>query len=235
VLARSAPCAMVAAMQLQELKWDRDGLVSVVVQDALSGEVRMLAHADQAAVRATIDTGWAHFFSRSRQQLWRKGETSGNTLRIAEIWADCDGDALVYLAESAGPSCHTGRETCFFRRSNEHAAFETDEQRHAQSALPRLWSELRARRAGVSEISYTKALLDAGVIKVGAKIEEEAGELARALQAETDQRVISEAADLMYHVLVGLLARDLSLQDVERELMRRFGTSGLTEKASRGA
>jgi phosphoribosyl-ATP pyrophosphohydrolase/phosphoribosyl-AMP cyclohydrolase len=225
---------MVGAMQLQELKWDRDGLVTVVVQDALTGEVRMLAHADQAAVRATIDTGWAHFFSRSRQQLWRKGETSGNTLRISEIWADCDGDALVYLAQSAGPSCHTGRETCFFRRSDEHAAFST-EQRHAQSTLPRLWSELCARRAAVSDASYTKALLDAGVIKVGAKIEEEAGELARALQAETDQRVISEAADLMYHLMVGLLARNLSPQDVERELTRRFGTSGLAEKASRDA
>jgi phosphoribosyl-ATP pyrophosphohydrolase/phosphoribosyl-AMP cyclohydrolase len=226
---------MVGAMQLQELKWDRDGLVSVVVQDALTGDVRMLAHADQAAIRATIDTGWAHFFSRSRQQLWRKGETSGHTLRVAEIWADCDGDALVYLAEAAGPSCHTGRETCFFRRADRQAEFHSDPARHAQSALPRLWSELCVRRTAVSGNSYTKALLEAGVIKVGAKIEEEASELARALESETDQRVISEAADLMYHLLVGLLARNLASEDVERELMRRFGTSGLAEKASRDA
>jgi phosphoribosyl-ATP pyrophosphohydrolase/phosphoribosyl-AMP cyclohydrolase len=226
---------MVGAMQLQELKWDRDGLVSVVVQDAFSGDIRMLAHADLAAVRATVDTGFAHFFSRSRQQLWRKGETSGHTLRVAEIWADCDGDALVYLADSAGPSCHTQRETCFFSRIEASSQVIVDPERHAQSALPRLWSELRARRAVESGASYTKTLLEAGVIKIGAKIEEEAGELAAALKSETDSRVISEAADVMYHLLVGLLARGVSPDDVERELARRFGTSGLVEKASREA
>lgn len=224
---------MVAAMQLPELKWDRDGLVTVVVQDLLTGEIRMLAHANQDAVRATVETGWAHFFSRSRQQLWRKGETSGHSLRVAEVWADCDADALIYLATATGPSCHTGRETCFFRSADADSEFQDDASRHAQSTLPRLWTELLARRTAVSGASYTKALLEAGVIKIGAKIEEEASELARALQAETEQRVISEAADVMYHVLVGLLARGVALQDVERELARRFGTSGLAEKAAR--
>src|SRR5262245_6150353 len=209
-VAHASACAMVAAMQLPELKWDRDGLVTVVVQDALSGEIRMLAHANQEAVRATIETGWAHFFSRSRQQLWRKGETSGHSLRVTEIWADCDADALIYLATATGPSCHTGRETCFFRSADAGAEFQDDSSRHAQSALPRLWTELLARRTAESRKSYTKSLLDAGMIKIGAKIEEEAGELARALQAETDQRVVSEAADVMYHLLVGLLARGVA-------------------------
>jgi phosphoribosyl-ATP pyrophosphohydrolase/phosphoribosyl-AMP cyclohydrolase len=224
---------MVRAMQLDELKWDRDGLVSVIVQDALSGEIRMLAHANAAAIRTTLETGFAHFYSRSRQQLWRKGETSGHTLRVREVWADCDGDALVYLALPDGPTCHTERETCFFQRAEGTGGFRTDERHHAQSALPHLWQELTARRSATEGTSYTKTLLDAGEIKIGAKLEEEAGELARALTTESDARVAAEAADLMYHMLVGLLSRGLSLRDVEAELARRFGTSGLTEKAGR--
>jgi phosphoribosyl-ATP pyrophosphohydrolase/phosphoribosyl-AMP cyclohydrolase len=224
---------MLRAMQLEELKWDRDGLVTVVVQDARSGELRMLAHANLAAIRSTLETGYAHFFSRSRQQLWRKGETSGHTLRVREVWADCDGDALVYLAEPDGPSCHTERETCFFQRADARGEFHVDEREHAQSTLPRLWSELSARRSAAVGTSYTKQLLDAGPLKIGAKLEEEAGELARAVQSESDVRVVSEAADVMYHVLVGLLARGVKLTDVETELARRFGRSGLAEKASR--
>jgi phosphoribosyl-ATP pyrophosphohydrolase/phosphoribosyl-AMP cyclohydrolase len=225
---------MLRAMQLDELKWDRDGLVSVVVQDALSGELRMLAHANAAAIRATLETGYAHFYSRSRQQLWRKGETSGHTLRVREVWSDCDGDALVYLALPDGPSCHTERETCFFQRADASGEFQVDPQHHAQGALPHLWRELTARRAASAGTSYTKTLLDAGSAKIGAKLEEEAGELARAVASETDARVVSEAADLMYHMLVGLLSRGVKLRDVEAELARRFGTSGLSEKAARG-
>jgi phosphoribosyl-ATP pyrophosphohydrolase/phosphoribosyl-AMP cyclohydrolase len=223
---------MFGAMQLDGLKWDRDGLVAVVVQDHLSGEIRMLAHANAAAIQATLESGFATFWSRSRQQLWRKGETSGHTLRVSEVWADCDGDALVYLAQSAGPSCHTDRETCFFERSGANG-FEADPQHHAQSVLPRLWSELQLRRVAAAGKSYTKTLLDAGVTQIGAKLEEESGELAQALRSESDDRVVSEAADVMYHLLVGLLARGLSPDDVSRELARRFGTSGLTEKAAR--
>src|SRR4051812_35694444 len=101
-------------MALPPLKYDSQGLVTVVVQDRLTGDVRMLAHANQAALQATLDTGEGHFFSRSRQALWRKGESSGNTLKVLELWADCDADAVLYLVDPAGPSCHTGRLTCFF-------------------------------------------------------------------------------------------------------------------------
>jgi phosphoribosyl-AMP cyclohydrolase / phosphoribosyl-ATP pyrophosphohydrolase len=224
---------MVGAMLLQDLKWDRDGLVTVVVQDVLTGEIRMLAHANQAAVTATFETGFAHFYSRSRAQLWLKGETSGHKLSVREVWADCDGDALVYLAQPEGPSCHTNRDSCFFQRADEHGAFAVDERQHAQSTLPRLFHELSARRDAPAGTSYTKSLLEAGALKIGAKIEEEAGELAQALRAESDERVVSEAADLLYHVLVGVLGRGLTLSAVEAELARRFGTSGLAEKAAR--
>lgn len=218
---------------LDALKWDAAGLVTVVVQDRLTGEIRMLAHANAEAVKATLDTGVAHFFSRSRGALWRKGETSGHELRVGEVWTDCDGDALVYLADPAGPSCHTQRETCFFRRLDNSGTVTDDPSRHARAALDQLWSELDARRSSTGEKSYTKSLLDAGPPRIGAKIEEEAGELVRAIRGEDDSRVVSEAADLTYHMLVGLLARGLSLRDLEAELSRRFNLSGLDEKASR--
>ncbi len=220
-------------MQLSELKWDATGLVTVVVQDQVTGEIRMLAHANAAAVRATLDTGYAHFFSRSRGSLWRKGESSGHGLRVTEVWVDCDADALVYLAEAEGPSCHTLRETCFFRRLSADGELHDEPARHAQSALPKLWSELDARRAATATKSYTKTLLEAGPAKIVEKIEEEAGELCRAIQSETSDRVVSEAADLVYHALVGLLARGVDLRAVEAELARRFNVSGLAEKASR--
>jgi phosphoribosyl-AMP cyclohydrolase / phosphoribosyl-ATP pyrophosphohydrolase len=220
-------------MELEGLKFDRDGLVTVVVQDALTGEIRMLAHANQEAVQSTLDSGFAHFFSRSRQQQWRKGESSGHQLRVHQVWVDCDGDALIYLASAEGPSCHTLRETCFFTRATGQLSLTTDPKRHAQSVLPQLWQELTERRDSTATKSYTRSLLDAGVAQIGAKVEEEAGELARALQSESDARVVSEAADVMYHVLVGLLARGVSLRDVEAELAKRSGISGLVEKASR--
>lgn len=224
-----------AAMNIEALKWDANGLVTVVVQDRASGELRMLAHANLEAVQATLSTGFAHFYSRSRKALWRKGESSGHGLRVAEVWTDCDADALVYLAQAEGPSCHTNRETCFFQRIEPSGAIVPDASAHAQAALPRLWSELQARTSATAGKSYTKLLLDQGVTKIGAKLEEEANELAAALRDESDERVISEAADVTYHLLVGLLARGLKLSDLETELARRFGTSGLQEKASRPA
>lgn len=221
-------------MKIEDLKWDSAGLVTVVVQDRLSGEIRMLAHANLEALKKTLETGFAHFYSRSRKALWRKGETSGHGLAVAEVWADCDGDALVYLAHAEGPSCHTNRETCFFRRVAAEGGVADDARSHASAALPRLWAELQVRRDATEGKSYTKQLLAAGVAKIGAKVEEEGNELSRALQGESDERVISEAADVTYHMLVGLLARGVSLGDLEAELARRFGISGLDEKASRG-
>jgi len=217
---------------LESLRWDTRGLVTVVVQDRFSGELRMLAHANLAAVQATLDTGYAHFYSRSREQLWQKGETSGHTITVTEIWADCDGDALVYLAEPKGPSCHTERATCFFRRVTS-AGVTDDPRTEARPALAALFAELEARREAVGTKSYTRKLLDGGAGAVNAKILEEASEVARAIEHESPERVVSEAADVIYHLLVGLLLRGVSLRDVEAELARRSGVSGLVEKAAR--
>jgi len=217
-------------MDLGGLKWDAAGLVCVVAQDRCTGEVRMVAWADEDALRRTAETGEAWFFSRSRQRIWRKGETSGNTLAVREVWIDCDGDAVVYLVDPDGPSCHTGRRTCFFRRLGE----EGDTTGHAGPVLAALWDELEARRdRSTAEQSYTRALLDGGPGRIGAKIREEADELVRALHDETDDRVVSEAADVLYHVAVALLQRGATWRDVESELARRLGIGGHHEKASR--
>jgi phosphoribosyl-AMP cyclohydrolase / phosphoribosyl-ATP pyrophosphohydrolase len=220
-------------MALPELKYDASGLVTVVVQDRLTGEVRMVAHANEAALRATLESGEGHFYSRSRQALWRKGESSGNVLRVAEVWTDCDCDALIYLVEPEGPSCHTGRTSCFFRSLDGAGALQDTGEDHARPALPQLVAELERRKHASADRSYTRKLLSAGVDAIGAKIREEADELARALSAESDERVVAEAADEIYHVLVGLLARGLTLRQVEGELARRAGVSGLEEKANR--
>jgi phosphoribosyl-ATP pyrophosphohydrolase/phosphoribosyl-AMP cyclohydrolase len=219
-------------MTLSQLKFDAQGLVTVVVQDRLTGEIRMLAHADQAAVQATLDTGEGHFYSRSRQAPWRKGETSGHVLQVTEVWVDCDADAVLYLVDPHGPSCHTGRESCFFQLLSQPTQSATSSTR-ALPLLPRLWAELESRKQAPPGSSYTRTLLDAGATKIGAKIREEADELAHALESESDQRVLSEAADELYHLLVGLLARGLQLRDLEGVLAQRQGLSGLTEKANR--
>ena len=229
-------------MDLSALKWDPAGLVTVVVQDRLSGEIRMLAHANEEAIRATLETGDAHFYSRSRAALWRKGETSGNTIRVAEVWVDCDADALLYLADPAGPSCHTGRESCFYRQvrpdgsvadASEIPEAGSDDEVAGRPLLLRLEHALAQRARSSSEKSYTKSLLVKGPPKIGEKIREEAGEVSDAIADESDEAVAREAADVLYHLLVGLLYRKVPLRAVQRVLADRFGVSGHVEKASR--
>lgn len=218
-------------MDLTALKLNGDGLLPVVVADHLTGEVRMVAFANLAAVEATVVTGRATFFSRSRNELWEKGKTSGNSLAVRRVLVDCDADCLVYEAEPAGPSCHTGAATCFFRAVTREGLSE--EPATPQPFLLRLEAELESRKASDAKASYTKSLYDAGVAKISAKIAEEAGELGAALLGETDERVVSEAADVLYHVLVGLRARGVPLRSVLEKLDGRMGTSGHEEKASR--
>jgi phosphoribosyl-ATP pyrophosphohydrolase/phosphoribosyl-AMP cyclohydrolase len=218
-------------MGLRALNYDDRGLVAVIAQDAETGEVRMMAHADQAAIERTLSTGLAHFYSRSRRRLWQKGETSGNTLRVRSVWVDCDGDTLIYMVDPAGPSCHTGEETCFFRRLDADGTLCDSES--VAPTLLRLERTLQQRRSSDEGRSYTKSLLDAGPNKIDEKLREESQELGQALIGESDDRVTAEAGDVIYHLLVGLVLRQISLRDLLTELSGRFGTSGHEEKASR--
>jgi phosphoribosyl-AMP cyclohydrolase / phosphoribosyl-ATP pyrophosphohydrolase len=218
------------------IKFDANGLVPVVVQDDLTGEVRMFAFATEAAVRATLETGRATFFSRSRGEIWEKGSTSGNTIRVHRVLVDCDADCLLYSADPQGPSCHTGAPSCFFQVLDGETLTPPQPpgpEGTAQTLLGRLEATLEARKHATGQSSYTKSLYDAGAARIGAKIGEEADELSLAVEAETDERVVSEAADVLYHVLVGLRWRSIPLRRVLAELARRVGTSGHQEKAGR--
>ena len=199
-----------------EINYDAQGLVPVVIQDWKSGEVLTLAYANAEAVARTRETGELHLWSRSRDELWHKGATSGNTQAVKALRVDCDGDALLALVEPSGPACHTGERTCFFTGEMDPMPYEV---------LPALERTLLSRQAERPEGSYTVTLLDDPAL-IGAKVEEEAEEVARAAREETDDRVDNEAADVLYHLLVLLRSRDRSLADateVLRERARREG------------
>jgi phosphoribosyl-AMP cyclohydrolase / phosphoribosyl-ATP pyrophosphohydrolase len=215
-----------------EPTYDERGLVPCVVQDAATGTVLMLAWMNTESLALTRQTGVVHFWSRSRQALWKKGETSGHTLAVVELRVDCDRDAVLVRARPAGPTCHTGATSCFFHLDAPDADLTDDGP--APPILHRLERTIAARRASTATKSYTKSLLDAGMPKILAKIAEEHGELAAELPAGPPDQIVHETADLLFHVLVGLAARDVPLDDVLGELGRRFGTSGHVEKARRG-
>jgi phosphoribosyl-AMP cyclohydrolase / phosphoribosyl-ATP pyrophosphohydrolase len=190
--------------------WSRGALLPVVVTDAGDGTLLMLAWANREALELTEATGEAHFWSRSRDELWRKGATSGNVLHVTELGVDCDGDAIVYRVHPAGPACHTGSRSCF------EGAGRFD--------LGRLAAIIASRRDAEPSASYTARLLAGGPRRPAEKVTEEAGELSAAALAGTDDEVIGEAADLLYHALVLLEARGIALPDVEDELARRHRT-----------
>jgi phosphoribosyl-ATP pyrophosphohydrolase/phosphoribosyl-AMP cyclohydrolase len=211
-----------------EPAYDDRGLVPCVVQDATTGSVLMVAWMNVEALRLSRETGLAHFWSRSRQALWKKGETSGNTLSIVEIRIDCDSDTLLVRAAPSGPTCHTGSATCFYR------TIDGIESANHGTILDLLDRVLAARRDSASpDKSYTKSLLDAGMPKILSKIAEEHRELADELPAGAEPDVVHETADLLFHVMVALTARGIPVERVLGELARRFGTSGHVEKASR--
>ncbi|MBN1440524.1 MAG: bifunctional phosphoribosyl-AMP cyclohydrolase/phosphoribosyl-ATP diphosphatase HisIE [Anaerolineales bacterium] len=198
-----------------EPKYNDQGLVPAVAQDSRTGEVLMLAWMNSEAWRKTLETREAHFWSRERKSLWRKGETSGNVMKVVEVRLDCDADAVLLQVIPAGPACHTNRRSCFFN-------LVAGEPRTYQSGfLRRLEDVIADRKAHPQEGSYTGALFREGLNKISQKVGEEATETIVAALGQSGERLTSEAADLLYHVLVLLAARGLTLADVEAELERR--------------
>jgi phosphoribosyl-ATP pyrophosphohydrolase/phosphoribosyl-AMP cyclohydrolase len=192
-----------------KIAFDERGLVPCVLQDWRTGEVLTLAYMNAEALRRTRETGEMHFFSRSRQELWHKGATSGNTMAVKAIRYDCDGDALLALVEPLGPACHTGERSCFHRGQLGPAA--------PHEVLPTLERTIAARAAARPDGSYTATLL-AEPARIGEKVQEEAEEVARAAREESDERVAEEAADVLYHLAVLLRSRELTLADPEQVL-----------------
>jgi phosphoribosyl-AMP cyclohydrolase / phosphoribosyl-ATP pyrophosphohydrolase len=194
-----------------EVAFDERGLAPCVIQDWASGEVLTLAYMNAEALARTRETGELHLWSRSRNELWHKGATSGNTQAVKALRLDCDGDAILALVEPAGPACHTGERTCFHNGDLTAMPHEV---------LPGLERTIAARAAEQPEGSYTVELLNQPE-RVGEKVQEEAEEVARAAREESDERVAEEAADVLYHLAVLLRSRGLSLADAEEVLVAR--------------
>lgn len=190
----------------ERVSYDERGLVTCVVQDWSSGEVLMLAYMNAQALQRTRETGELHLWSRSREAPWHKGATSGNVQKVRALRLDCDGDALLALVEPAGPACHTGERTCFYRGDFDPRA--------PHEILPALERTLCARASERPEGSYTVELLD-DPRRIGEKVMEEAEEVSRAAREESDGRVDEEAADVLYHLLVLMRSRGRSLTDAE--------------------
>lgn len=197
------------------IAFGESGLVPCVTQDWSTGEVLTLAYMNREALDRTLASGEVHFWSRSRNELWRKGETSGNTQRVRALRYDCDADALLALVEPAGPACHTGERTCFYRTLD-------GEPVAVHEALPALGRTLAQRREERPAGSYSAALFEAGTEAIGGKVEEEAEETARAGREESDERLGEESADLLYHLGALLYARGLTYGDALEVLVRRM-------------
>ncbi|HEX5619909.1 MAG TPA: bifunctional phosphoribosyl-AMP cyclohydrolase/phosphoribosyl-ATP diphosphatase HisIE [Solirubrobacteraceae bacterium] len=206
------PSAALNSRNPMDIAFDERGLAPCVIQDWASGEVLTLAYMNEEALAKTRETGELHLFSRSRNELWHKGATSGNTQTVKALRFDCDLDAVLALVEPAGPACHTGERTCFHNGDLEPPM--------PHEILPGLERTIAARAAERPEGSYTAELL-ANPAHVGEKVQEEAEEVARAAREESDERVAEEAADVLYHLAVLLRSRGLSLADAEEALSAR--------------
>lgn len=192
------------------IRYNADGLVPAIVQDVRTGKVLMMAWMNAEALDRTRETGLVTFFSRSRSALWTKGETSGNSLKLVDVVADCDGDTLLVKAIPTGPACHTGTDTCWGESNDRSLVF-----------LAELEEIITRRAQAPAAESYTRRLIDAGAPKVAQKVGEEAVETVVAALAETDDRVIDEASDLVFHLMVLLRTRGLTLTDVTERLASR--------------
>ena len=208
-------------MFIDELAWD-SGLLPVIVQDAATGAVLTLAYANREALARTLAERTTWLYSRSRAQLWKKGETSGNTQRVASVAYDCDADALLYRVHPAGPACHTGATSCFDGMLLEDSGNAPgDAEPTFERAIAHLRTTIASRRGATPESSYTAKLLHDGVDRIGKKIGEEATEVVIAAKNDDPAEIAWEVADLLFHTLVLLEERGVSLDAVGAELLRR--------------
>lgn len=211
-------------MDLKDIKFDAKGLVPVIVQDIETGKVLMLAYANEEAITRTIESSRSHFWSRSRNRIWMKGEESGNIQHVKGIYFDCDGDTLLYLVDQEGVACHTGNETCFFRsihKTDEKSAFISGETEYIQ----KVFEVIQDRKQNPDADSYVSSLLEDDLERILKKIGEESTESIIAAQKGDNREFIYEITDLWFHSLVLLSRLGLKPGDINEELKRRFGKS----------
>jgi len=221
--------------QQVNINWEKTPLVPAIAQEADTNEILMLAYMNKEAYELTLQTNYAHYFSRSKQRIWKKGESSNHTQKVVDVLLDCDGDSIILKVEQDGVACHTGRKSCFFTSVIQEKIVHEQEVNTSEiySVIDTLYHTILQRKEESSDVkSWTKKLLNDKKLLLS-KIREEADEVCVAIDSESDTQVIYESADLLYHLLVGLGYRDISPDRVDQELAKRFGTSGIEEKASR--
>ncbi len=217
-----------------KIDWNRHDLIPAIAQDANSGDVLMLAYMNKEAYELTLSSGFAHYFSRSKQRIWKKGESSGHIQKVKDLLIDCDADTILLKVEQEGVACHTGRKSCFFTSvmQNQVVLDKKVNVENKYSVVDTLYHTILERKVDNSKKSWTKKLLNDKELMLS-KIREEADEVCEAIDKESDEQVIYESADLLYHTLVGLGYREISPDRVKQELKRRFGISGIEEKENR--
>ncbi len=223
------------SMVLNDLRiqFDEQGLVPAIVQDWRDGAVLMLGYMNQQALEQTLQTGSVHFWSRSRRQLWKKGETSGHDLLCKRVFLDCDGDTLLVKAEPVGPTCHTEARTCFFTEVTPHSVATTQVGEEANGGIfDRLYEMALQRKSHPQEHSYVSSLMKDGPDRILKKVVEEAGEVLLAVKKEHREEVIHEVADLFFHSIVVLGHCEIPMTAIQQELGKRFGQSGTRDTGS---
>jgi len=205
-------------IDLSKVKFNENGLVPVITQSFYSGKVLMQAYANKEAIKKTIETGYATYFSRSRNSIWVKGETSGNKQKVVKIKIDCDGDSILYLVKDYNVACHTGKESCFYRDLN----FKETKKLDAYEIFHSLYNKILERKKSKPKGSYVSKLFEKGSDKIIQKVGEEAIETVIALKNKDKDEIIYETADLLFHLIVALVDAEVKLEDIQDELLRRY-------------
>lgn len=219
-----------------KIDWKKTPLIPAIAQDVATNEVLMLAFMNEEAFNLSQKTGFAHYFSRSKSRIWKKGETSGHTQKITEMLLDCDQDTILLKVEQNGVACHTGNKTCFFDdilTCKDKSIENKDVFTSHYGILDKLYHVLQTRKQADAETSYVAKLLSKGENAYLKKVSEEAGEFCLAVKDDNEKEIIYEASDLIFHMLVALADKNIHPDKIEQELARRFGISGIEEKNSR--
>jgi phosphoribosyl-ATP pyrophosphohydrolase/phosphoribosyl-AMP cyclohydrolase len=222
-------------MNIDQIDWQKSELLPVIVQDSSTLEVLMMAYMNREALELSLATKTAHYFSRSKQRLWKKGESSGHLQHIERFLLDCDNDTLLLMVRQEGVACHTGRKSCFFTdlESGESVSEPQIDTAATYGVIDDLYHTILSRKHADPETSWTAKLLSKGDNAILKKVVEEAGEFSFAIKDGNEDEIIYECADLVYHVLVALGHKNISPDRIKQELARRFGMSGIAEKNSR--
>jgi phosphoribosyl-ATP pyrophosphohydrolase/phosphoribosyl-AMP cyclohydrolase len=220
---------------VNSIDWDKSPLIPAIAQDESSGDVLMLAYMNKEALELTLSTHFAHYYSRSRKKMWKKGESSGNLQHVKEVYLDCDQDAvLLKIIQDGGAACHTGRKSCFFNRVDIcERPSEIVNEISSYSITDKIYHIIQERKIANPETSYVASLFKKGENSVLKKVVEEAGEFCFAIKDNKNDDIVYEAADLVFHMLVALGLKNINPDLVKQELERRFGLSGIEEKNSR--